>query len=57
MFVFRRVNHHNQPRFPTYYPEDLKEPLPEDIYAPHLFDFNSPTITYEIPKVVKKKKK
>ncbi len=56
MFSFRRLNHHNPPVFPTFYPEELEEPLPEDQYAPDIFDFSEPTIMYEIPKEVKKKR-
>lgn len=51
------LNHKNQPIFPTFYPEDLKEPLPKDIVLPEIFDFSKPTITYEIPPDPKKKRK
>lgn len=54
---FRLHNHKNQPIFPTFYPEDLQEPLPEEIVLPDVFDFSKPTITFEIPPDPKKKKK
>lgn len=57
LFYCRLWNHKNQPPyFPTFYPEDLKEPLPEDLYHTEIFDFSKPTIMYEIPKETKKKK-
>uniref|UniRef100_A0A1B6F490 Large ribosomal subunit protein uL3m n=1 Tax=Cuerna arida TaxID=1464854 RepID=A0A1B6F490_9HEMI len=33
--------------FPTFYPEDLEEPLPEDIYADDVHSFGDPTIMYK----------
>lgn len=35
----------NPPPFPTFFPEDVTEPLPEDIYAEDLHTFSEPTIT------------
>ena len=37
----------NPPPFPTFYAEDVKEPLPEDIYDKELHAFDEPTIIYE----------
>lgn len=34
------------PPFPTHYPEEDKEPLPDDLYDPKLFNFSDPTITF-----------
>ncbi|XKL67562.1 hypothetical protein PGB90_003053 [Kerria lacca] len=50
------LNHHNPPVFPTFYPEDLEEPLPEDQFTPELFNFSDPSIMYEVPVAPKKKK-
>nr|CAD7403005.1 unnamed protein product [Timema poppensis] len=35
------------PPFPTFYPEDLEEPLPNDIYSGKLHRFSSPTIIFQ----------
>lgn len=35
----------NPPPFPTFYPEDVTEPLPEDLYAKDLHTFSDPSIT------------
>ncbi|XP_066991756.1 large ribosomal subunit protein uL3m [Anabrus simplex] len=35
------------PYFPTFYPEDLEEPLPEDIYEPSVHSFAAPSIVYQ----------
>jgi len=37
----------NPPPFPTFYPEDVTEPLPEDLYADELHTFSEPSITLE----------
>jgi len=37
----------NPPPFPTYYAEDSKEALPEDIYDKELHAFDEPTIIFE----------
>lgn len=34
------------PPFPTYYPEDEKDPLPEELYHPDLHVFSDPTLTF-----------
>lgn len=38
----------NPPPMPTHYPEDDKEPKPDQTFAPELFQMNQPTIVYEI---------
>lgn len=45
---FHRKMHveENPPPFPTYYPEE-NEPQPEEIWAPDIHSFSSPTITFE----------
>ncbi|CAG7733062.1 unnamed protein product [Allacma fusca] len=35
------------PPFPTYYPEEAQEPLPDDIFDPTLHNFSEPSIYYE----------
>ena len=35
------------PPFPTYYPEEEKERMEEDIVHPDVFDFRSLSITFE----------
>ncbi|PSN57774.1 hypothetical protein C0J52_07268 [Blattella germanica] len=35
------------PPFPTYYPEDSEEPLPDEIYAEDLHPFTDPSITFD----------
>ncbi|CAG2181271.1 unnamed protein product, partial [Oppiella nova] len=37
----------NPPPFPTYYAEDSKEALPEDIYDKELHAFDEPTVIFE----------
>lgn len=37
----------NPPPFPTFYPEDATEALPEDLYASDLHTFSDPSVTYE----------
>ncbi len=44
---FREFSSENPPPFPTYYPEDAKEPLPEDIYDKDLHSFGEPTLIFE----------
>lgn len=44
----RRKAYKNPPPMPTHYPEDDKEPQPEEIFAPELFRMDQPTIVYEI---------
>jgi len=34
------------PPFPTYYPEEAKEALPEELFADGLFQFTQPTIDF-----------
>ncbi|CAH1397303.1 unnamed protein product [Nezara viridula] len=36
--------------FPTFYPSDLDDPLPEDLYENSVHHFDAPTITFEEPK-------
>ncbi|KAJ8867741.1 hypothetical protein PR048_031544 [Dryococelus australis] len=38
------------PCFPTFYPEDLEEPLPDELYSDELHPFSAPTITFQDPK-------
>ncbi|XP_014271368.1 large ribosomal subunit protein uL3m [Halyomorpha halys] len=33
--------------FPTFYPSDLDDPLPEDLYEKNVHQFDAPTITFE----------
>lgn len=35
----------NPPPFPTFYPEDIEEPLPENIFHEDLHNFSDPSIT------------
>lgn len=37
----------NPPPFPTFYPQDITEPLPEDIFATELHNFSEPSVTLE----------
>ncbi|XP_023240348.1 39S ribosomal protein L3, mitochondrial-like [Centruroides sculpturatus] len=37
----------SHPPFPTYFPDDAKEPLPEELYDKELHNFSDPTITFE----------
>lgn len=46
------LNYHQQTEddhapFPTYFPDDDKEQLPEELYDPELHVFSDPTITFE----------
>ena len=41
---------------PTWYPDDEKEPLAEDIYADGIFRFSQPTIVFEEKETVVKQK-
>lgn len=33
--------------FPTHYPEESEEPIPEEYFAPELFNFADPSIVFE----------
>lgn len=35
------------PPFPTFFPQDVTEPLPEDLYAEDLHNFSEQSITFE----------
>lgn len=35
------------PNFPTYLPNDIKEPLPEEMYADDVHSFKDPTIEFK----------
>lgn len=35
------------PPFPTYYPEDAEEPLPENIFHENIHNFSDPTLKFE----------
>ena len=41
---------------PTFFPEDVQEPLPEELFDEKLFKFTDPTIIYEEEKQITKKK-
>lgn len=49
-FPFSFYRNPQNPPFPTYYPEDRKEPLPEEEYAEDLYNFNNPTIRFSASK-------
>lgn len=44
-----RVNQEaeNHPPFPTFYPEDLKEKLSEDLFTSEIHKFSEPTIKFD----------
>jgi hypothetical protein len=42
---------------PTFYPDDVKEPLPEEIFDKDLFQFTEPSITYPEEAQTKSKSK
>lgn len=51
--LYRRKN--EQPEaFPTFYPDDLEEPLPEDIYAEGIHPMVEPTIMFKPEKQLRK---
>jgi hypothetical protein len=35
------------PAFPTFFPEEVREPVEEDSYASNMFKFTDPSITFE----------
>ena len=41
---------------PTFYADDAKEPLPEELFDKDLFQFTEPSIVYSIEDTDKKKK-
>lgn len=43
----KKISPDNPPPFPTHYPEEDEEPLPEEIYDKDLHAFNEPTIIFE----------
>ncbi|GFS73047.1 39S ribosomal protein L3, mitochondrial [Nephila pilipes] len=43
----------NPPPFPTFYPEDVDEPLLEDIYDEDLHDFSEPSIKIQVEETKK----
>jgi large subunit ribosomal protein L3 len=52
-----KITAENHPPFPTFYEDDLKEPLPEEIFDSNLHRFTEPTIdfaSFEIKKTVKR---
>ena len=42
---------------PTYYADDAKEPLPEELFDKDLFQFTEPSIVYSAEETDKKKVK
>ena len=48
---------YDPPLMPTWYPEDRKEPLPEEEFHEELFKFDEPSITFEEEKEEKAKGK
>jgi len=44
------------PPMPTFYADDAKEPLPEELFDKDLFQFTEPSVVYSIEDSGKKKK-
>lgn len=47
----------NHPPFPTLYLDELKEPLPEEVFDQKLFEFKNPTLKFEDFQVKKQTKR
>ena len=41
------ISTESHPPFPTFYPEDVKERLPEDLFFDEIHKFSDPTIKFE----------
>lgn len=52
----RRLEMASAPPMPTFYADDVKEPLPEEFFDKDLFQFTEPSIVYSIEDADKKKK-
>lgn len=52
----RRLEMVSAPPMPTFYADDVKEPLPEEFFDKDLFQFTEPSIVYSIEDADKKKK-
>lgn len=50
MGIFFRKRKEKPPAFPTFYPEELDEELPEDIFEESIHMFSEPTIMYKTAK-------
>lgn len=46
-FCGHRRNIDPPPPFPTYYPDEATEPLPDDIFLPTMHSYGDPTIMHE----------
>jgi large subunit ribosomal protein L3 len=42
-----RGKSHPDPHFPTHYPDEAEEPLPDDIFHPLMHKYGDPTITFD----------
>lgn len=49
------VDRQQQPPMPTFYSDDITEPLPEELFDKDLFQFTEPSIVYSIEEAEKKK--
>jgi len=49
------IQKHPLPPMPTFYADDITEPLPENLYDKDLFQFTDPSIVYSIEDAEKKK--
>jgi large subunit ribosomal protein L3 len=47
----------SHPPFPTFFPDDIKEPLPEELFDENLHQFKDPTIKFEGFQVKERKKR
>jgi len=57
--VYRRqklIDEESSPPMPTFYADDAKEPLPEELYDKDVFQFTEPSIVYSVEEQDKKKK-
>ena len=60
--IFDTILHYRQqkrdpaPPMPTFYADDAKEPLPEELFDSDLFQFTEPSIVYSVDDSDKKKK-
>jgi len=55
-FKYRMEKLESPPPMPTFYADDAKEPLPEELFDKDLFQFTEPSIVYSIEDTDKKKK-
>lgn len=46
-YLFRRLTERSPPHFPTFFQDDLTEPMFEEMYHPDLHIFDEPTIVFE----------